>query len=365
MSKKEKEEKKEKPKGLNAILDSIRKEYGDGSIMDGLSATSILKNIDAISTGSLALDIALGVGGIPRGRITEIYGPEGSGKTTLCLEAIASVQRAGGKAAFIDVENALLNKYATAVGVDMSKLIFSQPSSGEEAIDIAVKLAESGELQLIVVDSVAMLVPQAEIDGEIGDSHPGAQARLMAEGCRKLIGALNKTNTALIFTNQLREKIGVMFGSPETQPGGRTLKFAASVRIDIRRIGLLDVGPNGKPRGMRVRTKVVKNKVAPPLHEPEFEIVFGEGIDHINAMVEAAELVGSIKRSGSSYKFGDKSFAGKEKLSNYIKENPDFAAAIDKDTRVKAGIVDNTVKPPTPVSNEAEEPVDELRLSDE
>jgi recombination protein RecA len=364
MSKKEKEEKKEKPKGLNAILDSIRKEYGDGSIMDGLSAASIVKGIESFSTGSLALDIALGVGGIPRGRITEIYGPEGSGKTTLCLEAIATVQKAGLKAAFIDVENALVNVYATAVGVDMSKLIFSQPSSGEEAIDIAIKLAESGEVALIVVDSVAMLIPQAEIDGDVGDSHPGAQARLMAEGCRRLIGVLNKTNTALIFTNQLREKIGVMFGSPETQPGGRTLKFAASVRIDIRRIAMLEPGSNGRPKGIRVRTKVVKNKVAPPLHEPEFEIIFGEGIDHVGAMLEAAELVGSVKRSGSSYKFGDKSFAGKEKLRSYIAENPAYAVAIDKETRVKAGIVDNTVKP-TKVSNEAEEPIDELKLGDE
>lgn len=368
MSKKDKDEKKEKPKGLSAIIDSIRKEFGDGSIMEGLNSAAILKNVEAISTGSMVLDIALGVGGFPRGRITEIFGPEGSGKTTLSLEAIATVQRNGGIAAFIDVENALDAKYAKAIGVDMSKLLFSQPSCGEEAITIAAKLAESGEVQLIVVDSVAALVPKAEIEGDIGDLHPGAQARLMSEACRRLVSILNKSNTAIIFTNQIREKIGVMFGSPETTPGGRALKFFASIRIDIRRIAFLDGGDSNRPRGIRVRTKVIKNKVAPPFCEPEFEIIFGEGIDHVCALVEAAELVGSIKRAGSSYKFNDKSFAGKEKLQNHLRENPDYMKLVEKDTLAKAGVViDKAVKiAPTladEINEDEDEEADELKLS--
>lgn len=364
MSKKDKEEKKEKPKGLSAIIDSIRKEFGDGSIMEGLNSAAILKNVEVISTGSMVLDIALGVGGFPRGRITEVFGPEGSGKTTICLEAIATVQRNGGIAAFIDVENALDAKYAAAIGVDMAKLLFSQPNCGEEAITIATKLAESNEVSLIVIDSVAALVPKAELEGDIGDLHPGAQARLMSEACRRLVSILNKSNTAVIFTNQIREKIGVMFGSPETTSGGRALKYFASIRVDIRRIAFLDAGENGRPRGIRVRTKIIKNKVAPPFCEPEFEIVFGEGIDHVCALVEAAELVGSIKRAGSSYKFGDKSFAGKEKLQNHLRDNPEYMALVEKDTLAKAGVaIEGAIKTAPTLDKELEETVDELKLT--
>lgn len=358
MSKKEKEEKKEKPKGLSAIIDSIRKDYGDGAIIEG---NQVVTGVKTISTRCLALDMALGVGGVPKGRVTEIYGPESSGKTTLCLELIAEVQSKGGKAAFIDVEHALDAKYAEkGPGVNMKDLIFAQPDSGEEAMDIAIRLAESGEVDLIVVDSVAALVPQAELDGALGDANPGAQARLMSKFCRVAKGVVNKFNTALVCTNQLREKVGVFFGSPEVTPGGRALKFYASVRIDIRRIGSADAKGEDDPRGNRVRCKIVKNKVAPPFREAEFDIIYGEGIDHALAMVEAAETAGIIKRSGSSYKFGDKSFAGKEKLQAYLREHPEMAAEIENEVKSKHCV--SIVSEPQKI-DEPEE-IDELKLSE-
>lgn len=361
MSKKDKEEKKEKPKGLKAVIDSIRKDYGDGAVIEG---NAVVQDVKTISTRCLALDMALGVGGIPRGRITEIYGPESSGKTTLCLELIAEVQSKGGKAAFIDVEHAIHRGYAqNGPGVNFDTLIFAQPDSGEEAMDIAIRLAESGEVDLIVVDSVAALVPQAELDGELGDSVPGAQARLMSKFCRMAKGVVNKSAVALVCTNQIREKVGVFFGSPEVTPGGKALRFYASVRIDIRMIGKASGAKDEEERtGNRVRCKIVKNKVAPPFREAEFDIIYGEGIDHAGAMVEAAETAGIIKRAGSSYKCGDKSFAGKEKLLAYLKENPSAAAAVDNEVKAKHCIT--IVSEPQRTDEPDSADVDELKLND-
>lgn len=336
MKNKDKESKTEIGTGLAAALSALRKEFGEGTVIQG---NQIVK-VDAIPTGAITLDIALGVGGIPKGRVIEIYGPEASGKTTLCLELIASVQKAGGTAAFIDVEQALDLSYAkNGPGVDIDKLLFSQPSCGEEALTIAETLAKSGEVDLIVIDSVAALVPRVELEGEMGAANMGAQAKLMSQAMRKLNGVLKRSNTAMVFTNQIREKIGVMFGSPEMTPGGRALKFQASIRLDIRRVEALKSNDKDAPRGNRVRVKVVKNKVASPHRVAEFDLVFGVGIDHVSTMIEAAEQYEIIKRAGSSFKFGDKSYHGKEKLIEFLNTNEDAFKSLEAELRSKFQIL--------------------------
>ena len=293
--------------------------------------------VDVIPTGSIALDVALGVGGLPRGRIVEIYGPESSGKTTLTLHAIANAQRAGGIAAFIDAEHALDPEYAKKLGVDIDALLVSQPDTGEQALEIADMLVRSGAIDLIVIDSVAALVPRAEIEGEMGDSHVGLQARLMSQALRKLTGGLNQTNTTMIFINQLREKIGVFFGSPETTAGGKALKFYASVRMDIRRIETLKDGTDAV--GNRTRVKVVKNKMAPPFKQAEFDILYGVGISREGSLIDFGVEHGIVKKSGSWYTYdGDQLGQGKENARNFLLKNPDIAATIETQIKQKLGI---------------------------
>lgn len=318
-------------KALDGAISQIQKEYGKEAIMDMSDGP---RNIDAISTQSLSLDIALGIGGLPKGRIVEVYGPESSGKTTLCYHVMASVQKEGGVAAFIDTEHAMDAKYAADVGVDIEKLIISQPNYGEEGLSIAELLTESGAVDLIVIDSVAALTPKAELEGNISDSQMGLQARMMSKACRMLSGKANRTGTTILFTNQLREKIGVMFGSPETQPGGRALKFFASVRLDIRRIETIK--DKTESIANRVRVKVVKNKVAPPFTQAEFEIVFGEGIDKYGILLDYAieDEIDLIKKGGAFYTFPDGTKAqGKLNAKTYLKENPELAEEIDAKIR--------------------------------
>jgi recombination protein RecA len=293
--------------------------------------------IDVIPTGSIALDIALGIGGLPRGRIVEIYGPESSGKTTLALHAIASVQAAGGLAAFIDAEHALDPDYASKLGIDLDSLYVSQPDTGEQALEICDTLVRSGALDLVVIDSVAALVPRAEIEGEMGDSHVGLQARLMSQALRKMAGALSNTNTTCIFINQLREKIGVMFGSPETTTGGKALKFYASVRLDVRRIETLKGGTEAV--GNRTRVKVVKNKVAPPFKQAEFDILYGEGISREGSLIDIGVDAGIVRKSGAWYTYeGDQLGQGKENARTFLKDNPDLSNEIEKRIKEALGI---------------------------
>ena len=288
--------------------------------------------VEAIPTGALSLDIALGIGGVPRGRIIEIYGPESSGKTTLALHVVAEAQKQGGEAAFIDAEHALDPVYAKKLGVDIDNLIVSQPDTGEQALEITESLVRSGALDVIVVDSVAALVPKAEIDGDMGDSHMGLQARLMSQALRKLAGALNKSKTVLIFINQLREKIGVMFGNPETTTGGRALKFYASVRMDIRKIE--NIKQDGEVKGNRVRVKVVKNKVAPPFREAEFDIVYGQGISKEGNILDMAVNLDIIEKAGSWFSYnGERIGQGRENVKKYLKENPDILEEVEKKVR--------------------------------
>ena len=320
----------ERKKALDAAMSQIEKQFGKGSVMKlGEFKTT---NVDAISTGALNLDIALGVGGLPRGRIVEIFGPESSGKTTLALHAIAEVQRKGGEAAFIDAEHALDPVYAKAIGVDIDNLIVSQPDTGEQALEIAEALIRSGAIDLIVVDSVAALVPKAEIDGDMGDSHIGLQARLMSQALRKLAGAINKTNATIIFINQLREKVGIMFGNPETTPGGRALKFYASVRLDIRRIE--NIKKDGNVIGSRTRVKIVKNKVAPPFREAEFDIIYGEGISKIGSLLDLAVDLDIINKAGAWFSYnGEKISQGRDNAKIYLEEHPDVMAEIENKVR--------------------------------
>jgi len=321
-----------KQKALEAALSQIDRQFGKGSIMRMGDRT--VTKIDKISTGSLGLDIALGIGGLPRGRVIEIFGPESSGKTTLTLHAIAEAQKAGGTAAFIDAEHALDPVYAEKLGVNVDELVVSQPDTGEQALEITDMLVRSGSIDILVVDSVAALTPKAEIDGEMGDSHMGLQARLMSQALRKLTGIIKKSNTTVIFINQIRMKIGVMFGNPETTTGGNALKFYASVRLDIRRIGAIKKGE--EILGNDTRVKVVKNKVAPPFKQVEFEILYGEGISYESELITLGVSGGIIEKSGACYSYkGDKIGQGKEKVKAYLLENPEIAAEIDKQIREK------------------------------
>ena len=325
----------DKEKALELALAQIEKQHGKGSVMrlgeEGRAP------IEVIPTGSIALDVALGIGGLPRGRIVEIYGPESSGKTTVALHAVANAQRAGGVAAFIDAEHALDPDYASALGVDTDALLVSQPDTGEQALEIADMLVRSGALDILVIDSVAALVPRAEIEGEMGDNHVGLQARLMSQALRKMTSGLNNSNTTAIFINQLREKIGVMFGSPETTTGGKALKFYASVRLDVRRIETLKDG--GDPVGNRTRVKVVKNKVAPPFKQAEFDILYGRGISREGSLIDVGVEQGIVRKSGAWYTYeGDQLGQGKENARKFLIENPDVAAEIEKRAKEKLGI---------------------------
>jgi recombination protein RecA len=322
-------------KALDTALLNIEKQYGKGSVMrlgDDTRAP-----LEVIPTGSIALDVALGVGGLPRGRVVEVYGPESSGKTTVALHAVASAQAQGGIVAFIDAEHALDPDYAKALGVDTDALLVSQPDSGEQALEIADMLIRSGALSLIVIDSVAALVPRAEIEGEMGDSHVGLQARLMSQALRKMTGALNNSGTTMIFINQLREKIGVMFGSPETTTGGRALKFYSSVRLDVRRIETLKDGSDMV--GNRTRIKVVKNKVAPPFKQAEFDIMYGKGISREGGLIDVGVEAGLIRKAGAWYTYeGDQLGQGKENARQFLSDNPDLANELEKKILEKLGV---------------------------
>ena len=325
----------DREKALDIAVSQIEKQFGKGSVMRlGERAAT---PIEVIPTGSIALDVALGIGGLPRGRVVEIYGPESSGKTTVALHAVANAQAAGGVAAFIDAEHALDPEYARALGVDTDALLVSQPDTGEQALEIADMLVRSGALDVIVIDSVAALVPRAEIEGEMGDSHVGLQARLMSQALRKITGALNNSGTTAIFINQLREKIGVMFGSPETTTGGKALKFYASVRLDVRRIETLKDGSDAV--GNRTRVKVVKNKVAPPFKQAEFDIVYGQGISREGSLIDVGVEQGLIKKSGAWYTYdSDQLGQGKENVRGFLRDNPDLADEIEKKIKEKLGV---------------------------
>ncbi len=337
---------KDREKALEAALSQIDRQFGKGSIMrlgdEGRAP------VEVIPTGSIALDVALGIGGLPRGRIVEVYGPESSGKTTVALHAVANAQRAGGIAAFIDAEHALDPEYAKKLGVDTDALLVSQPDTGEQALEIMDMLIRSGAIDIIVIDSVAALVPKAEIEGEMGDSHVGLQARLMSQALRKITGALNASGTTAIFINQLREKIGVFFGSPETTTGGKALKFYASVRMDIRRIETLKEGTDAV--GNRTRVKIVKNKMAPPFKQAEFDILYGVGISREGSLIDLGVEHGFIRKSGAWFTYeGDQLGQGKENARKFLRDNPDLAEEIDKKIKEKLGIgarVDAPAQPP-------------------
>ena len=323
-------------KALSAALSQIEKQFGKGSIMK-LSDGSVENDIQAVSTGSLGLDIALGIGGLPRGRVVEIYGPESSGKTTLTLQVIAEMQKIGGTAAFIDAEHALDTSYAQKLGVDIGELLISQPDTGEQALEIADMLVRSGGVDIVVIDSVAALVPKAEIEGEMGDQLPGLQARLMSQALRKLTANIKRTNTLVIFINQIRMKIGVMFGNPETTTGGNALKFYASVRMDIRRIGAIK--KSDEVIGSETRVKVVKNKVAPPFREALFDILYGEGISREGEIIELGVAHNIVEKSGSWYAYGgDRIGQGKDNAREYLREHPAVAAEIEAKIREVVGV---------------------------
>ena len=329
---------KDRAKKIDTVFSQIEKQFGEGSLMR-LGADQI-KKIPAISTGALSIDLALGIGGIPRGRVVEIYGPESSGKTTLSLHIAAEAQKAGGVAAFIDAEHALDPIYARALGVDVDELLVSQPDTGEQALEIADMLIQSGGIDIVVIDSVAALVPKAEIEGEMGDSHVGLQARLMSQALRKLTGSLHKTNTTVIFINQIREKIGVMWGSPETTSGGRALKFYSSVRIDVRRIETLKVGP--EQIGNRVRAKIVKNKVAPPFREAEFDIMFGHGISREGSLIDVGVEQGIVRKAGAWFTYDDVQLGqGKENSKRFLRENPDTALQLETEVYKAVGLIES------------------------
>lgn len=345
--------KEEKMKALEAALGQIEKQYGKGSVMK-LGDPSARMNVESIPTGSLSLDIALGLGGIPKGRIIEIYGPESSGKTTVTLHMVAQVQKAGGIAGFIDAEHALDPVYAKNIGVDIDNLYISQPDNGEQALEITETMVRSGAVDIIVVDSVAALVPKAEIDGDMGDSHVGLQARLMSQALRKLTAAISRSNCSVVFINQLREKVGIMFGNPETTTGGRALKFYASVRLDVRRIESLKQG--GEVIGNRTRVKVVKNKVAPPFKEAEFDIMFGEGISVTGDILDLAAKIDVINKSGAWYAYnGAKIGQGRENAKQYLKEHTEVLQEVENKVREYYGLNGTIEKESEPISEKSKD----------
>ena len=333
----------DKKKALETALAQIEKNYGKGAIMR--LGDDIPVNVEAVSTGSLSLDLALGIGGVPKGRIVEIYGPESSGKTTLALHVLASAQKMGGEVAFIDVEHALEPAYARALGVNIDELLISQPDTGEQALDITEALVRSGAVDVVIVDSVAALVPRSELEGEMGESSVGVVARLMSQALRKLAGTISKTNCIVIFINQLREKIGVMYGNPETTPGGRALKYFASVRIDVRRIETLKVG--GEMVGNRTRAKVIKNKVAPPFKEAEFDIIYGEGISKVGEIIDLGVKLEIIDKGGAWFTVGEQRLQGRDAVKEYLMNNPDICDSIEQQIR------DNAYKLMTPQARKA------------
>ncbi|WP_242890509.1 recombinase RecA [Actinomadura litoris] len=343
----------DREKALETALAQIERQFGKGSVMRmGEEARA---PVEVIPTGAIALDIALGIGGLPRGRVVEVYGPEGSGKTTVALHAVASVQKKGGIAAFVDAEHALDPEYAGRLGVDIDALLVSQPDTGEQALEITDMLIRSGAIDIVVIDSVAALVPRAEIEGEMGDSHVGLQARLMSQALRKLTGAINQTKTTAIFINQLREKVGVMFGSPETTTGGRALKFYASVRLDVRRIETLKDGTEAV--GNRVRVKVVKNKMAPPFRVADFDLLYGHGISREGGLIDLGVEHGFVRKSGAWYTYdGDQLGQGKENARNFLKANPDMADGIEKKIKEKLGIGPKVDKEAEPAAAPGAEP---------
>ncbi len=344
--------KDEKLKALDAAIGQIEKQYGKGSVMK-LGDASANMNLETIPTGSLSLDIALGVGGIPRGRVVEIYGPESSGKTTVALHMVAETQKKGGIAGFIDAEHALDPVYAKHIGVDIDNLYISQPDSGEQALEITETMVRSGAVDIVIVDSVAALVPKAEIDGEMGDSHVGLQARLMSQALRKLTAAISKSNCIVIFINQLREKVGVMFGNPETTTGGRALKFYSSIRLDVRRIESLKQG--GEVVGNRTRIKVVKNKVAPPFKKAEFDIMFGKGISKEGDVLDLASDLGVIQKSGAWYAYHEAKIGqGRENAKQYLKEHPDICDEVELQVRKSYGLIDDDDESETETESDAE-----------
>lgn len=344
-------EKEDKLKALDAALGQIEKQFGKGAVMK-LGDSSARMNVETTPTGSLSLDIALGLGGIPKGRIIEIYGPESSGKTTVTLHMIAEVQKRGGIAGFIDAEHALDPVYARNIGVDVDNLYISQPDNGEQALEITETMVRSGAIDIIVVDSVAALVPKAEIDGDMGDSHVGLQARLMSQALRKLTAVISKSNCSVIFINQLREKVGIMFGNPETTTGGRALKFYSSVRLDVRRIEALK--QSGENIGNRTRVKVVKNKIAPPFKEAEFDIIFGEGISVVGDVLDLAAEANIVNKSGAWYAYGgNKIGQGRENTKQYLRDNPEILEEISGKVRAHYGLQGSTV----PVADAEEDKV--------
>ncbi|HBN83951.1 MAG TPA: recombinase RecA [Clostridiales bacterium] len=337
----------EKKKALEMAIAQIEKQFGKGSVMKLGDSTHL--SIDSISTGSIGLDIALGIGGVPRGRIVEVYGPESSGKTTVALHMIAEAQKAGGEAAFIDAEHALDPHYAKALGVDTDNLIVSQPDTGEQALEICEALVRSGAIDIIVIDSVAALVPKAEIDGEMGDSHIGLQARLMSQALRKLAGVISKSHTTAIFINQLREKVGVMFGNPEVTPGGRALKFYSSVRMDVRRVDSLK--KDNEIIGNRTRVKIVKNKIAPPFKQAEFDIIYGKGISKEGDLLDIAAELNIINKSGSWYSYEDVRIGqGRENAKQFLIDNPDKAKDVEIKVRNNFGLIKNGSSDEDPVN---------------
>ena len=330
--------KEDKLKALDAALGQIEKQFGKGSVMK-LGDSSLHMNVETVPTGSLSLDIALGLGGIPRGRVVEVYGPESSGKTTVALHMVAEVQKRGGIAGFIDAEHALDPVYARHIGVDVDNLYISQPDNGEQALEITETMVRSGAVDIVIVDSVAALVPRAEIEGDMGDSHVGLQARLMSQALRKLTAVISKSNCIVIFINQLREKVGVMFGNPETTTGGRALKFYSSIRLDVRRIEALKQG--GEIVGNRTRIKVVKNKIAPPFKEAEFDIMFGQGISKAGDILDLAANLGIINKSGAWYAYKDRKIGqGRENAKQYLKENPEVAEEVEAKVREHYGLTE-------------------------
>ena len=357
-----KEVKKDRKAALDSALKQIVKQYGEGAIMR-MGESKHLK-VDAISTGSLTLDIATGIGGLPKGRIIEIYGPESSGKTTLALHCVAEAQKLGGEAAFIDAEHALDPVYAENLGVDVDSLLVAQPDDGEQALEITEELVRSGAIDIIVVDSVAALVPKSEIEGDMGDSHVGLHARLMSQALRKLAGAINKSNCIIIFINQLREKVGVIYGNPEVTTGGRALKFYATMRIDVRRIEQIKA-PGNEFIGSRTRAKIVKNKVAPPFKQAEFDIMYGTGIDRVGEICDLAVNLGIINKSGSWFSYGEQRFQGRDKLKELIKTDEAFAQEIESKVldSMKNSEAEDEADAPAPASAVEARPVTQERAA--